>query len=403
MNGLLDEQTAHFVSEHRRDDVRTLALSASRYPGVDMPRALEQIAGWQMLERKVPSWAAVEGLLLPPKLPLEQCSSQATATYKARLVGSGKSLADLTGGLGIDCTFMGQAFEQVTYVERQEWLCRLARHNFPLLGLRQAEVTCGDAAEMLDGLPPVDCIFLDPARRDSRGGKVVAVADCEPDVSLLEPRLLAKARRVLVKLSPMLDLALALHTLRHVAEAHVVAVDGECKELLLLLRSGETAVEADDVPVHCVNLASATGDFLSPPFVFTRRSEQAAGCHYAVVPRAYLYEPDASLLKAGAFRSVAVAYGLEGLHPNSHLYTSDSSKEGFPGRVFRVEGCAGFGKRELTSLLGGLRRANLTVRNFPASVAELRRRLKLAEGGTDYLFATTLADGRKALLRCTKA
>ena len=164
MNGLLDEQTAHFVSEHRRDDVRTLALSASRYPGVDMPRALEQIAGWQMLERKVPSWAAVEGLLLPPKLPLEQCSSQATATYKARLVGSGKSLADLTGGLGIDCTFMGQAFEQVTYVERQEWLCRLARHNFPLLGLRQAEVTCGDAAEMLDSLPPVDCIFLDPAR-----------------------------------------------------------------------------------------------------------------------------------------------------------------------------------------------------------------------------------------------
>ena len=399
----LSDETFRFIRQHARDDVRSLALHARPLPGVDLPAALTQIAGLQVLRTKVPTWAATEGILCPPRLSLEQCSSEATARYKARVVaaqeGSRRRLADLTGGLGIDCSFLAPLFAEADYVERQENLCRLAAHNLPLLGLTHVRVHCADGTGFLDTMPPADWLFLDPARRDSHGGRTVALADCEPDVSLLEERLLDKAPRILLKLSPMLDLTLALHTLHSVREAHVVAVDNECKELLLILERGCTA-EIDDLPVSCANL-DATGE-AGRVFTFTRRHEQAATCPLADAPLAWLYEPNAALLKAGAFRCLADAYGVEKLHPSSHLYTSDRPVPDFPGRTFRIEGWCGFGKKEIKSLLGGIGQANLSVRNFPDTVAGLRRRLHLPEGGDTYLFATTLADGRKVLIRGEK-
>lgn len=331
---------------------------------------------------------------------MEQCSSEVTAHYKASVVSGYNSpchsLADLTGGFGIDFSFLAPHFGQTTYVERQEVLCQAAHHNFPLLGLSAARVIHTDGVDYLRQMPAVDWLYLDPARRDGHGGKTVAIADCEPDVTALETLLLEKAVHVLVKLSPMLDLTQALHTLKHVVAAHVVSVAGECKELLLVLARGE-APQADDVPVRCVNL-SATDD----AFTFTRHEEQEASCHYADAPRAYLYEPNASLLKAGAFRSLSYIYKVEKLHTNSHLYTSDEALPYFPGRMFRIDGWCGFGKHEVKELLADVQKANLTVRNFPATVAELRKRLKLAEGGNIYLFATTLAEGQKVLVRCSK-
>lgn len=396
----LTEATLRFIAEHRSDDVRALALQASKYPDVDMPTALTQIAGRQTAETKMPTWAATEGILYPPHLSMEQCSSEVTAYYKASVVsgydGPCYSLADLTGGFGIDFSFLAPHFGQAIYVERQEVLCQTARHNFPLLGLSAARVIYADGVDYLRQMPAVDWLYLDPARRNGHGGKTVAIADCEPDVTALETLLLEKAVHVLVKLSPMLDLAQALHTLKHVVAAHVVSVAGECKELLLVLARGE-APQADDVPVRCVNL-SATDD----AFTFTRHEEQEAPCRYADAPRAYLYEPNASLLKAGAFRSLSYIYKVEKLHTNSHLYTSDEALPCFPGRMFRIDGWCGFSKREVKEQLADVQKANLTVRNFPATVADLRKRLKLAEGGDTYLFATTLTDGRKALLRCSK-
>lgn len=393
-------ETLDFIRRHCADDVRTLALQAGRYPAVDMPWAVTQIAGWQVARTKVPLWATCEGIEYPVHLSLEQCSSEITARYKAALIeASGaphETLADLTGGFGIDCAFLSACFSRATYVERQEPLCLTARHNFPLLGLNHIDVHCADGVDYLHRMSPVDWLFLDPARRDGHGGKTVAIADCEPDVALLESLLLEKAPRVLVKLSPMLDLSQALHTLHRVSEAHIVSVAGECKELLLVL-ARDAALTAEEVPVRCVNLPAAL-----PPFTFTRRQEQESPCPLAHEPRGYLYEPNASLLKAGAFRSVAHAYQVEKLHPNSHLYTSDEALPHFPGRMFRVDGWCGFGKKEVKSLLAGVAKANLTVRNFPASVAELRKRLKLSEGGEVYLFATTLADGQKVLVRCSK-
>lgn len=393
----ISQETQAFVREHRTDDPRSLALQARKYPDVDMPVAVTQIAGWQMAMKKIPAWGNTEGLWYPKHLSLEQCSSEVTARYKAGLL-RGDSLADLTGGLGVDCAFLSAGFKSVTYVERQEELCEIAEHNFPLLGLPHIRVRRGDGTDYLRTMDPVDCLFLDPARRDGHGGKTVAIADCEPDVARLEELLLKKAGRVLVKLSPMLDLSLALRELPHAREAHVLSVDNECKELLLLL--GSTPPE--EIPVRCVNLSSGGLQPDARAFTFTRERERDAECRYAVRPGQYLYEPNASILKGGAYKSVAEAYALSKLHPNSHLYTSDTLVNGFPGRIFRVAGHCGFNKNETKALLDGLKRANLTVRNFPSSVGELRKRLKLSDGGDNYLFATTLYDGNKVLIRCRK-
>ena len=395
----LSEPTLCFIREHRRDDIHALALQAARHPGIDMPAALTQIAGWQTLRHKVPSWAATDGVLYPAHLPLEQCSSEQTARYKASLLPSGNTLADLTGGFGIDCAFLAPHFRHVTYVERQEALCDLARHNFPLLGLAHITVCHADSTDYLRQMTPVDCIYLDPARRDHHGGKTVAIADCEPDVSALEPLLLTKACRVLVKLSPMLDIALALRDLHRVRSVHIVSVASECKELLLLLERAAEDTPADDVPLHCVNLLP---DGTTQALTITRRQEQEADSPFAATPEAWLYEPNASLLKAGVFRSIASIYKVKKLHPNSHLYTSTERVPDFPGRTFRIDGWCNFGKRETKILLDNEQKANLTVRNFPATVAELRRRLKLSEGGDTYLFATTMSDGKKVLIRCER-
>ena len=390
----ISPETLLFIEENARADVRSLALQAKKYPQVDMAMAVVQIAGRQIAEAKVPSWYRTEGLLYPKHLSMEQCSSEVTASYKAGLV-EGEIFADLTGGFGIDCSFLSRKFKKADYVERQAELCELAEHNFPLLGL-DIDVHNEDGVEYLKQMQPVDCLFLDPARRDGHGGKTVAISDCEPDVSALEDLLVEKARTVMVKLSPMLDLSLALNTLKHVREAHVVSVNNECKELLLILQK---ASASSCVSIHCEHILNTCEH---QHFVFTQEQERTSECPLANDVEAYLYEPNASILKAGAYRSLAQSYPVKKLHPSSHLYVSSHLIEDFPGRRFHVEEVSGFGKKELKPFLQGMEKANLTIRNFPSSVADLRKRLKLKEGGDIYLFATTLADESKVLIKCRK-
>ena len=387
-------ETIRFIEENRKADVRSLALQAKKYPEVDMAMAVVQIAGRQIAEAKIPSWYRVEGLLYPKHLSMEQCSSEATALYKMGLV-EGETFADLTGGFGIDCSFLSRKFKQADYVERQAELCELAGHNFPLLGL-DIGVHNEDGVDYLKRMQPVDCLYLDPARRDGHGGKTVAISDCEPDVSALEELLVEKAKTVMVKLSPMLDLLLALKSLKHVQEVHIVSVNNECKELLLLLRKSAVSSE---VQIHCEQIVNSCEH---QHYAFTLSEEHTSECLLAEAVGAYLYEPNASILKAGAYRSLTQAYPVEKLHASSHLYTSAHFIEDFPGRRFKVEAVSGFGKKELKEFMQGMEKANLTIRNFPSSVAELRKRLKLKEGGEDYLFATTLADESKVLIKCRK-
>lgn len=396
----LSPETLQFIRAHRTEDVRTLALQARKYPQVDMAAAVVQIAGWQIAEKKVPLWAQTEGIQYPPHLSMEQCSSEITARYKASWL-KGDTMADLTGGLGVDCSFLARNFQRVDYVERQEVLCELARHNFPLLGLPQVTVHEADGVDYLQQMEPVDCLFLDPARRDSQGGKTVAIADCEPDVQKLEPLLVEKGRTVVVKLSPMLDIFSSLRELKYIRQIHVVAVNNECKELLVVLQKPEkSAPEASgEVWISC---EQAVNNFLTEPFVFTYAQEKEARCPLAEEVGNYLYEPGAALLKAGPYRLLGARFGLQKLHVNSHLYTSEALVD-FPGRRFRVLEVSGFGKKELKQLLQGVDKANLTVRNFPASVAELRKKWKLKEGGDVYLFATTLEGDRHVVIKCVKA
>jgi len=389
-----------WIEEHRHDDVNELALRAAHYPEVDMREAIVQIRGWQIAEKKLPLWAETEGIRFPDHLPLEQCSSQLTAEYKASLVEENlndnlneneklHSMTDLTGGFGVDAVMMGRRFRHLTYVEQREDLCELARHNFPLLGLKDFEVVHGDCVDTLKHLPHQDLLLIDPARRDANGRKTVAISDCTPDVCALKRQLLAQADVVMIKLSPMLDITAALQQLEGVTQVHIVSVQGECKEILLLLQHGEGTTPQ----MMCVDI---TREGIQR-FCFTREAEQQAQCTYTAEVGTYLYEPNASLMKACPFRSLAQHYQLQKLHPNSHLYTSNEWIEDFPGRQFKVEEVLPITKQTVKQI-SQLRRANVSVRNFPATVAELRKRFRLADGGSTYLFATTLADERKVVI-----
>ena len=393
--------TAEFIREYRERDIRQLALQANRFPDVDMPYALDQIQGWQIARRKLPKWAACDGVIFPPHLSMEQCSSEPTAQYKLNLamewaerVGHASRMTDLTGGFGVDFSFTSCAFTSATYVERSEQLCHIVEHNLPLLGLNNATVVCADAVEYLSTVEPQTMLFLDPARRDEHGAKTVMLADCTPDVVQLLPKLLEKSRFTMLKLSPMLDWHKAVDDLQGtVREVHIVSVGGECKELLLVL---STVVESE-LKVYCADLSTASGS--SSLFVYTPGSSApVANSTFNIQHSTFLHEPNASIMKAGCFDELALAYGVSPVSRNSHLFLSDEPVEDFPGRSFVVERVTTMNKGELRKTLAGIEKANIATRNFPLTVAELRKRLKIKDGGDVYIFATTTAEGEHLLL-----
>lgn len=393
--------TAEFIREYRERDIRQLALQANRFPDVDMPYALDQIQGWQIARRKLPKWAACDGVIFPPHLSMEQCSSEPTAQYKLNLamewaerVGHASRMTDLTGGFGVDFSFTSCAFAAATYVERNEQLCHIVEHNLPLLGLNNATVVCADAVEYLSTVEPQTMLFLDPARRDEHGAKTVMLADCTPDVVQLLPQLLEKSRFTMLKLSPMLDWHKAVDDLQGtVREVHIVSVGGECKELLLVL---STVVESE-LKVYCADLSTASDT--SSLFVYTPGSSApVANSKLKTQNSKFLHEPNASIMKAGCFDELAAAYGVSPVSRNSHLFLSDEPIEDFPGRSFVVERVTTMNKGELRKALVGIEKANIATRNFPLTVAELRKRLKIKDGGDVYIFATTTTEGEHLLL-----
>ena len=391
----MNQATIDFIHIHAEADVRQLALQGTKNPEVDLSFALEQIAGRQKAKTKLPSWAAVDGIVYPPHLSMEQCSSEQTARYKALIAGKGALIVDLTAGFGVDMAFMSQDFQKAIYVERQAPLCAISSENFKLLGLNHIEVICADGIDYLHQLKHADLIFLDPARRDNHGARTYGIADCTPNVLELRDELLEKADRVMLKLSPMLDWRKAVEDLGHVNEVHIVSVDNECKELLLILSK-----EKKPLKLFCVNndqvFEGDQGDWLN------ERSIAEIRVPVPMSSQAYLFEPNASIMKAGCFTLLEQRFNVSQLDKNSHLFVSDHDISDFPGRRFTIEKTTSMNKRELKTALAGIDKANITVRNFPLSVAELRKRLKLKDGGNLYLFATTLADGQHQLFLCRK-
>lgn len=422
--------TSEFILQHRLSNPRDLALQARRYPDVDMPYALNQIQGWQTARQKLPSWAACDGVVYPPHLNMEQCSSEPTARYKQQVVrrwlarlgagegGAATSMADLTGGFGVDFSFTSRCFASATYVERNAALCDVVRGNLSCLGIANAQVMCAEAEDCLATMPQQTMLFLDPARRDEHGAKTVLIADCTPDVCHLLPLLMSKARFVMLKLSPMLDWHKAIVDLQGtVREVHIVSVGGECKELLLVLAAldgaassvdtGSDGVEAG-VRVCCVDIqakADAEGEYKRSEFCYTiggaadnPPTPNPLNPQPSTLNPQFLLEPNASIMKAGCFAELGKAYGIRAISSNSHLFLSADRVEGFPGREFVVEAVTTLNKRQLKETLGSLQQANISVRNFPMSVAELRKRLKLRDGGDTYIFATTTSDGERVLI-----
>ena len=503
--------TAEFIQEYREKDTRQLALQSARFPDVDMPYALDQIKGWQTARRKLPTWAACDGIVYPPHLSMEQCSSEPTAQYKLNLamewscriessefrvesseegvesselrvesserevesselrvensegeVNNSSSeqpatlnsqlstlnpqpatlnsqlstlnchasrMTDLTGGFGVDFSFTSCAFASATYVERNAQLCHMVEHNLPLLGIDNAKVVCADAVDYLSTLDMQTMIFLDPARRDQHGAKTVMLADCTPDVVQLLPQLLKKSRFTMLKLSPMLDWHKAVEDLQGtVREVHIVSVGGECKELLLVLSeeieselkvfcadleagggSGEAGLSGGSSSSSCSGLSSEPSFPRTPSspsasshaslFVYTPSSScPAPNSKLKTQNSKFLHEPNASIMKAGCFDELAAAYGVSPVSRNSHLFLSAEPVDGFPGRSFSIERVTTLNKRELRQALAGIEKANIATRNFPLSVAELRKRLKLKDGGDVYIFATTTAEDEHLLL-----
>ncbi len=388
------QATINFVKEHAADDVQRLALEVRKHLEVDAHFALDQIAGRQKSQTKLPSWAKVVDLIFPPSVSMEQCSSEATAGYKSSLV-SGVSLVDLTGGFGVDFSFLARRFSSAVYVERQKLLCHIAEHNFKVLGLSHAQVVNDDAEHFLAAMPVVDLIYLDPARRDGAGNRVFRLDDCTPNVVQLLDLLLTKARQVMIKLSPMLDVSQALRQLRGVSEVHIVSVAGECKELLLLL----SANHEGEVKMVCVNDQNAFSYMLN-------KSVAVSAVWSGEMPvdgTLYLYEPNASMMKAGCFGQLSQHYGLHAVAPQSHLFVAERPVPDFQGRKFVVNDITTLNSKELKQKLAGVTQANVAVRNFPLKAAELAKRLRLKDGGNLYIFGTRLANGKNVLLLCEKA
>lgn len=414
----ITEQTWAFIAEHRHDDVRELALHAKRSPEVDIPFALEQISGWQRATAKLPDWAAHQGLIFPPQVPMEQCSSQFTAQYKARLATrlldslphtahaadySVTSLVDLTGGFGVDFSYMARVFGKATYVERQTNLCDIAQHNFPLLGLDHAEIINDDSTAVINQIKSASMIFLDPARRDDHGSRTYAIADCTPDALALKSQLLTVAPLVMIKLSPMLDWHKTVADFAgSVHEVHIVSTGNECKELLLVLSR-----ERCDTPrVVCVNDGQVLAYRVSidnGAAIFDDDSVRFIQTGALVADEAhYLYEPNASIMKAGCFSVLEHRFAVQPIGANSHLFISEQPVDDFPGRSFAITSVATMNKKDLKRALSGLTHANIAVRNFPMSVATLRKKLKLKDGGETYLFATTDEAGRHIIISTVK-
>ena len=512
---IMNQATLDFIRQHQDDDVRQLAFLGSKYPEVDMPFALDQIRGRKMARVKLPRWASIDGIIYPPHISMEQCSSEQTALYKAelaaRLLGlspsssengeekekesenvsnlhlseicefAGKGavdsefakneatckkqqilteseenvnetkeephegdfseeigFVDLTGGFGVDFSYIASRLGvKSMYVERQAHLCEAAKENFGRLGLKNAIVKNGDGIEVLHSFLPkkkdaasaddslgiiydqplslpktnlgLKLIFIDPARRDDAGNKVVSLKDCTPDVTVLQEEMLSKAYYVIIKLSPMLDWHRAVSELNCVKEVHIISVNNECKELLLVLSarnmdemeasSADREVKhAGNLRIYCVNDAQS--------FVCDELDMETSSVKIApstLEEMQYLYEPNASLMKAGCFGVLSGRYDARMLSKNSHLFVSQAPIEAFPGRSFRIIAISSFNKKELKRHLSGITKANIATRNFPLSVAELRKRLKLKDGGETYIFATTLSDESHVLVITEKA
>ncbi len=366
-----------------------MALSKNPFEGEDFKEILNQIASKAKAKDKLPTWYSTRNILYPSKISVEQTSSEITAEYKSNLV-SGDSLIDLSGGFGVDDFYFSQKFDKVVHCEMQEELSAVVAHNFKMLNANNIQCTIGDSTQLLKNFDQKwDCIYVDPSRRNETKGKVFMLADCSPNVSELLPLYLSYSNTILIKTAPILDITAAMLELKYVKEIHLVAVNNEMKEILFLIENGFNGTPK----VICVNFTKV--DCQKVEFILNLESPP-----YFSLPKQYIYEPNSAIMKSGEYNQLSNQLNLPKLHQNSHLYTSENLLK-FPGRGFRVDVVLEYNKLGI-SKVSALKKANITTRNFPLTVEELRKRLKLKDGGNSYCFFTTNMNNEKIILICSK-
>lgn len=391
----INEATWHFIRSHANDNVRTLALRGCKDTSVDFKFALQQIEGRQKARTKLPDLFENPDILYPATISMEQCSSTATAQYKASLV-EGDTFADLTGGFGVDTFALSRRFKHGYHIEPNNALSELVQHNASVLNISNLEFIQDTMEESLSQIPNVDCLYIDPSRRDQQGNRVICLEDCTPNIVEWKSTLLEKCKKLLIKLSPMIDIKRSLLQLPETTTIYTLAVNGECKEVLLLLENDKAITNRG---IHAINILKEG----CQKFETTTNEEESATPTLTNIVAQYLYEPNAAVLKAGTFKSIATRFGLEKLHPHTHLYTSDILAKDFPGRIFNVDDSYSFNKKEIKKALGDIKKANVAVRNFPLTAEELKALLKIKDGGEVFLFGATLTDGKLTVIQATKA
>ncbi len=386
---LLHPEVQQFIEEHLNTDLSKLIFKGSPFNEVSIQEIATQIAAKKKAKSKLPSWFSHQNIYYPPKLNLEQTSSEITANYKAQLV-SGSSLIDLTGGFGVDSWAFSKKIPKLVHCEINEELSAIAKHNFNELGQANCSFLHGDGLRILkDSSSKFDWIYIDPSRRIEAKGKVFLMADCLPNVPEELDFLFGKADHILIKSSPILDLTSSIHELNFVKEIHIVAVDNEVKELLFVLQKDYEGT----IHIKTINYAKEQIQVLDFPFNNNSSSEYSE-------PKTFLYEPNAAILKSGGFHEVSKQLNLYKLHAHSHLYTSDKLVD-FPGRTFSIELVLPYDKKAIKKALGS-DKANITIRNFPESVEQIRKKTKLKDGGEHYLFFTTNLNNQYIVLICKK-
>ena len=385
----LTEAEKAFIKTHLNDEITSLLLQAKKYPNLNIPDLVWQIKARQKAKTKLPEWFDNEDIIFPKMLSVEQSSSEITAKFKANLL-KGETLIDLTGGMGVDMAYMSKDFKNAIYIEQNAKLLDVTKYNFEQLKILNIDFINSNSLDFLEkNTSSYSWIYLDPHRRDDTGNKVVSLQDCEPNILIIKDLLFSKTENILLKVSPMLDINLAIIELENVVNIYVVAVENEVKEVLFHLQKNYQ----EEPQYHAVNLPNSTLTF--------KKSEEKNAVIKMGSPQQYLYEPNAAILKAGGFRIIAQRFDLQKIAPHSHLYTSTNLVDDFQGRIFKIEGVCKLDKREISKYLSE-NKANITIRNFPLSVKQIREKLKLSEGGDTYLFATTDAENQKIVIVCRK-
>jgi len=386
---ILNTNVQQFITENLKTDITKLILKGSPFSDVSIQELASQIVAKQKAEHKLASWFRTQQIYYPSKINIEQTSSEHTANYKSNLV-KGASIIDITGGFGIDCFYFSKRFEAVTHCEINTELSTIVAHNFKQLKLNNITTFSGDAFDFLRSTKEkFDCIYIDPSRRDAVKGKVFLLQDCIPNVPENIDFLFSKTNQILIKTSPILDITSAINELKFVKEVHVIAIHNEVKELLFLLDKEHSK----SIEIKTVNI----GKEETKTFHFTYKEDLYS--EYSE-PLSYLYEPNSAILKSGGFHQITNQLNVSKLQQHSHLYTADILLD-FPGRTFKIEQVLSYDKKKLKKLLPE-NKANITIRNFPKTVAQIRKETKIKEGGTIFIFFTTNFKNELTVVICRK-